>query len=200
MRTAALTFICLLIVSLISGCENQQAGLEKEIALVIKAGKGELSSSDKEELKKGNHPLLLQIADPSTTKLLTLFGNLPAGSQKELLEKGYLKWKFTNLDPQRQQVWKDMVQLNIDMATKQGAAPNPSFSQTALQNASVGFAVVDIPEAKAKVVSWYILWPEGPPTWVTVAGARAAGSQPYFNAHLIQLPLLKDKQESRPPA
>jgi hypothetical protein len=60
--------------------------------------------------------------------------------------------------------------------------------------------VVEIPEAKTKVVSWYILWPEIQPTWVTVVGARAAGTQPYFSAHPGQLPLLKDKPESPPPA
>jgi hypothetical protein len=106
------------------------------MSLVIKAGKGELSANDKEDLKKSKHPLLLQISDPNTSKLITIFSNLPTSSHKELLEKGYLKWKFANLDQQRQQIWRDIVQLNIDMAAKQGVAPNPSFSQAALQNAN----------------------------------------------------------------
>jgi hypothetical protein len=180
MRAMAFAFICVLVIAAMVGCENQQSSLEKEMSLVIKAGKGELSANDKEDLKKSNQPLLLQISDPNTSKLITIFSNLPTSSHKELLEKGYLKWKFANLDQQRQQIWRDIVQLNIDMAAKQGVAPNPSFSQAALQNANVGFAVVDIPEAKTKVVSWYILWPEGPPTWVTIVGVNAAGSQPYF--------------------
>jgi len=200
MRTIAVAFICILIFTVIVGCENQQSRLEKEMSLVIKAGKGELSVNDKEDLKKSNHPILLQISDPNTRKLITIFSNLPTSSHKELLEKGYLKWKFGKLDQQRQQIWRDIVQINIDMAAKQGVAPNPSFSQAALQSAHVGYAVVDIPQAKMKVVSWYILWPEGPPTWVTIVGGKAAGSQPYFNAHLIQLSLLRDKQESRLPA
>jgi hypothetical protein len=200
MRTIAFAFVCVLLIIGIVGCENQKSSLEKEMSLVIKAGRGELSVNDKEDLKRSNNPLLLQISDPNTSKLIALFSNLPTSSHKELVEKGYLKWKFANLDQQRQQIWRDIVQLNIDMAAKQGVAPNPSFSQAALQNANVGFAVIDIPEAKMKVVSWYILWPDGPPTWVTIVGVKAAGSQPYFNAHLIQLPLLKDKQESHLPA
>ncbi len=200
MRSVALIFAGIIMISLMLGCGGQQDGLQREMTLVIKAGKGELSAKDKEDLRKDNDPLLVQLNDPNTAKLIASFSYLPATSHKELLEKGYLKWKFVNLDKQRQQIWKDIVQLNIDMAAKQGATPNAAFSLDALENAYVGFAVIDIPEAKMKVVSWYILWPQGPPTWVTIVGARAAGSQPYFNAHLIQLPLLKDKPESQMPA
>ena len=182
------------------GCEKlMQSGLEKEMNLVIKAGKGQLSSDEKEGLVKSNHPLVFQLSDPNTNKLLTLFANLPSHSHQELLKDGYLKWKFVNLDAQRQQVWRDLVQVNIDMAAKQGVPPNPAFSQEALQNTSVGFAVVDIPDVEAKVVSWYILWTDLQPTWVTVVGARFAGSEPYFSAHIIQLPLLKVKAESQLP-
>ncbi len=191
-----LAAVLILLAASIFGCAKQ-TGFEDEVALVIKAGKGQLSSYDTDDLKRGDHPLLMQMNDPNTSKLIILFAGLPADAHKELLEKGYLKWKFTELDQPRQQVWQDIVQLNIDMAAKQGAAPNQSFSIESLQNAEVGFAVVDIPEAKMKVVSWYILWAEGPPTWVTVAGARAAGSQPYFSAHLTQLPLLKNRPASK---
>ncbi len=200
-KKSAVVFTGLVVVAALLGCEKlEQVGLEKEMNLVIKAGKGQLSLDEKEGLRKGNHPLIMQLSDPNTSKLITLFANLPSDSHQDLLKDGYLKWKFINLDSQKQQVWRDLVQVNIDMAAKQGAASNPSFSQAALQNASVGFAVVDIPEVRAKVVSWYILWPEGQPTWVTVVGAKAAGSQPYFSAHLIQLPFLKEKAESRLPA
>jgi hypothetical protein len=200
-RTSAVLLTGVGLVFALLGCEQlRQIGLQKETNLVIKAGKGQLSADEKEGLRKSNHPLLMQLSDPNTTKLITLFANLPADSQQELMTTGYLKWHFMNLDPQRQQVWRDLVQVNIDLAAKQGAALNPSFSQAALQNASVGFAVVNIPEVRANVISWYILWTEGQPTWVTVVGARAAGSQPYFSAHLIQLPLLKEKAASRLPS
>ncbi len=191
----------LILVTALLGCEKPvQSGLEEEMNLVVRAGMGDLASDEMASLKRNNHPLLMQLSDTNTSKLITLFARLPAESHKSLLKDGYLKWKFVNLDPQRQQVWRDIVQINIDMASKQGAAANPLFSQAALQNTDVGFAVIDIPEAHAKVVSWYILWTEGQPTWVTVVGAKAAGSQPYFSAHQLQLPLLKEKPESRLPS
>jgi hypothetical protein len=200
-KKPVVVLVGLVLVAALLGCEKlKEVGLEKEMNLVIKAGKGDLSSDEKDDLRKSNHPLLMQLSDPNTNKLITLFANLPSDSQKELLKDGYLKWKFINLDSQKQQVWRDMVQVNLDMAAKQGTPPNPSFSQAALQNASVGFAVVDIPEVRSKVVSWYVLWPELQPTWVTVVGARAAGSQPYFTAHLIQLPALREKADSRSPS
>ncbi len=116
--------------ALLSGCARmRQAEFRREIALVIKAGQGKLTPDEKESMAKTNHPLLLQLADPNTSKLIALFANLPPHSQAELLEEGYLKWKFAALDPERQQVWRDLVQVNIDLGAKQGATPNPSFSQ-----------------------------------------------------------------------
>ncbi len=200
LKKSIIVFTGLVVVTALFGCEKiKQLGLEKEMELVIKAGKDQLSPDEKDDLRKGRHPLLMQLSDPNTSKLLTLFANLPDDSRQSLMKDGYLKWKFENLDAQRQQVWKDLVQVNIDIATKQGAVPNPSFSQSALQTAEVGFAMIDIPEVRSKVISWYILWSGSQPTWVTIVGARAAGSQPYFNAHLIQLPYLKEKAESRLP-
>jgi hypothetical protein len=50
----------------------------------------------------------------------------------------------------------------------------------------VGFAVVEIPETKQKVISWFILWPVGQPTWITVVGAKACGTQPLFDSIAVR--------------
>jgi hypothetical protein len=143
----------------------------------------------------------MQLNDPHTRPLIELFANLPDSTLKELMEKGYLKWKFADLDAARQKVYRDALQLNLDMAKKQGGEPPAAMSLEALQKGDVGFAVVDIPETGQKVVSWYILFPELPqPMWVTVVGAKAAGTQPYFAAHNQQLPALRKKPPSKPPA
>lgn len=177
----------------------KRSELEEEVSLVIKAGRDELTLEEKEDLRKQNHPILMQTGDPNTKKILTLFANLPEDVHSKLLEKGYLRWKFIDLDEERQQVYQDVVEINIDMAIEQGLPRNPNFSIEALQKADVGFAVVEILETKQKVISWYILWLVGQPTWVTVVGAKACGTQPYFAAHLKQLPLLKGMPESKLP-
>jgi hypothetical protein len=192
--------ILAIVLTEVLGCgESKKGRLEEEMALVIKAGKKQLTLAEKKNLKKQNHPILMQIGDPNTQKLLSLFANLPQDAHNELLEKGYLKWKFAELDRERQQVYQEFVQFNIETAKQQGVAPNPAFSLQALQKADVGFAVIEIPETKQKVISWFILWPVGQPIWITVVGAKACGTQPYFTAHLNQLPLLRGMPESKLP-
>ena len=47
----------LVLVAALFGCEKlKEVGLEKEMNLVIKAGKGHLSSDEKDDLRKSNHP------------------------------------------------------------------------------------------------------------------------------------------------
>ena len=139
----------------------------------------------------------MQIGDPNTAKLIRHFAQLSDTAHNELRAKGYLKWDFKQLGNNRKQSMRELIQLNIDLATKQGGRPQPGFSIEALEKSQVGFSVVDIPETKQKVVSWFVLWPELPsPTWVTVVNARAAGNQPYFQAHLRRLPLLKSMKPS----
>ena len=56
-----------------------------------------------------------------------------------------------------------------------------------------------IPETKEKCISWFVILPEAPnPVWMTVVGARSAGTQPYFSAHLNQLSELRNKPDSAP--
>lgn len=196
-------YLCLILVAvMVAGfltCgKNGMGEFKKEINLVIKAGKDQLTPRELEDLRKQNHPILIQIGDPNTKKLLALFANLPQSAHNELLEKGYLKWKFADLDKARQQIYQDLIQVNIDLAKQQGAPSNPDFSLEALNNADVGFARVDIEETKQKVVSCIILWPMGQPTWVTMVGVRACGTQPYFKAHLNQLATLRGMPYSTP--
>ena len=196
---ACLTFFIITLVACkpFCYCGETKNEFEKEINLVIRAVKGELAFDEKQALLTQNHPILLQIGDPNTKKLLNAFANLSEAARDELLKTGCLKWKYSRLDAARQQVYKDFVQLNIDFAKQQGVSLSPNFSLRALNDAEVGYAVVDIPSTTQKVISWFILWPAGQPSWVTVAGARAVGTQPYFTAHGNKLPLLKGMPDSR---
>jgi hypothetical protein len=172
----------------------------KEFEQVVQAGRGKLSKEERQRLIDANDSLMTQLNDPPTRKLIELFANLPDAVHKELLEKGYLKWKFTDLDAERQKVYRDAVQFSLDPIKKQGGEPTATMSLEALEKSDVGFAVVDIPESGQKVVSWYILFPEQAPIWVTMVGVQAAGAPPYFATHQKQLPLLRKKPYSKPPA
>jgi hypothetical protein len=161
----------------------------------VRGGRDQLSDEERKTLLKANHPLLSQIGDPNTLKLIKLFAQLPDDSHDQLKTDTYVKWDFADLDEARQQVLRDLIQINIDMAVKQGGQVQQGFSLEGLEKSQVGFAVVDVGDQK--VVSWFVLWPELPqPTWVTVVNARVAGSQPYFQAHLQRLPLLKSMKKN----
>lgn len=173
---------------------------DEEFALSIRAGKGEITDQEKQDLLKENHPILMQIGDSNTLKLIKLFANLPNESHKELEEKNYLKWEFKALDQSRQKVCEDIVLLQIDMVKQQGVQPQPGFSLEELKNVDVGFAVVEMPSLKQKTVSWYILWPKlTNPTWVTVVNGRLAGTPEYFQSHMQRLSALKSMPLSKTP-
>lgn len=198
-----------LVVLVVTGCakDAKHAELEapstfaEEFALSVAAGRGTLTDEQQRLLASWNHPLLMQIADPSTLTLVQLFADLPDEMHAELQSRGYLKWDFANLDASRQNVLRALIRLNVEMASRQGAPANAAFSVEALERAQTGFAVLDITGTDQRVVSWFVLWPELPdPTWVTIVNARACGTPAYFQAHQQQLPPLRGVQVQAPPA
>jgi type II secretion system protein G len=171
------------------------ARFEDEFELAVRAGQGKLTDQEEESLKQQNHPLLGQLADPNTSKLIRFFAKLPDEIHEQLKKEGHVKWRFPDLSEQNQKVVREIIRLNIDMARQQGTS-QPGLSLEALQDSQVGFAVVAMENASQKVVSWFVLFPEFPnPIWVTVVNAKAAGTPPYFQAHLRNLPLLREKPE-----
>jgi len=172
------------------------AAIRPELLLVVRAAQGKLSEGERQKLTAQNHPVLGQLQDPPTRKILEMFAALPAIAQERLREEGYLKWKFSSLDADRQEVYRSALQANLDGIKKQGLAVPATMSLAALEKSEVGFAVVSIPETNQHVISWYILLPEHPqPIWVTLVGAKAIGTPAYLNAHNQQLPRLKSRPE-----
>ncbi len=169
-----------------------KGALKKEMDFVVKAVRNKDGSV---EIPK-NHPLIWQLSDKNTRKLLELFAYLPKDSHDLLLEKNYLKWKYTELDEDRKAVYKNAVDLNKKMAKQW--PENMSLAE--LEKSDVGFAMVTIPKLRTKVISWYILFPKGNPLWVTMVGTKAAGKRPYFDAHFKQLPELRKKAYTPLPA
>lgn len=198
-RLNVLMIVGLIIMSLTVVAWAQKT-FEDEFALSVRAGRGELSEQEKQGLTQEKHPILMQIGDPNTFKLIELFANLSDELHAELKDKGYLKWEFGTLNGSIQKVYEDVVQLQIDMVKQQGMQPQPGFSLEELKSAEVGFVIVEIPSLKQKVVSWYILWPTlSSPTWVTVVNGRLAGTPEYFQVHMQRLPSLKNEPASKMP-
>ena len=172
---------------------------EREFALSVQAGRGELDEATTKELQAARHPLLFQISDPNTKPLIELFGQLPDDSHAELQQQGYLKWRYADLPAGMQAAYRNAVKTNLDTAKQLGQPADPTTSLEALETAEVGFAVISI-DPSSRVVSWYIIFPNRPlPIWVTVVGGSAAGTPKYFQAHNSSLPLLRAKPNSTLP-
>lgn len=172
---------------------------DREFALTVQAGRGELDEATANELQAARNPILLQVSDPSTKPLIELFGRLPDALHAELLEQGYLKWNYADLPAELQTIYRNTLQTSLDLATQTGQPADPTMSLEALETAEVGFAVVSI-DTTSKVVSWFIIFPNRPlPIWLTVVGQHAAGTPEYFQAHNFDLPLLRSKPTSTLP-
>lgn len=179
--------------------KQPRLSFEREFALTVLAGRDELNAATRQELESLNHPLLFQIADPSTKPLLDQFGELSDALHSELRQKLYLKWKYADLPEEMQSDYRDAVQTTIDMTKQMGQLPDPTLSLEALAGADVGFAVVQV-NPSTKVVSWFILFPDRPaPLWVTIVGGSAAGTPAYFQAHNKNLPALRALADSTLP-
>jgi hypothetical protein len=178
-----------------------QTELTQDLELVVRAGRGRLTDPERSQLLAVQHPLAGQWTDPQTKPILEAFARLPDRSHQELLRTGWLKWRYAELPPEFQRVYHDALAVNVESAQKSGVKLPPTFSLATLEQAEVGFALIDIPDKQACVVSWFILLPEHPaPIWVTVVNARHAGTPEYFAAHNAQLNALRLKPLSTLPA
>ena len=179
---------------------KSHGSFKSEFSLSLKAGRDLLTDKEKKRLLDDSHALVMQMGDEHTLKLLRLFGGLPDSLLKELKKSSYLKWRYSDLDKERQEAYRSAIELNVNYMTRRDIEPEPGFSVEALEDAEVGFAIVTIPETKEKVVSWYILLPDyESPIWVTIVNASQAGTPEYFKAHRQRLPMLKAMPTSNVP-
>jgi hypothetical protein len=195
-RLAISVLLPLLILCLCS-C-GRGPSFDEEYQLSIRAGKGELTESEIGDLKKKNHIILMQMADPTTLALLKGFAGLSSSCHRMLRTEGYLKWNFAELSAAARAPFQALVESTLAMAKAQGVQPIPGFSLDALEKAQVGYAIVEVgKDQDQKVVSLFILWPDLPdPSWKTVVNGRLAGAQDYFSKHLINLKSLKTSLSS----
>jgi hypothetical protein len=185
---------------LVCGCSSDTGSFDREVELAKRAALGELAEEEKQKLLSENHPVLLQVADPAIRRLLKLFAELPEEQQEELKTKKFLKWKYAELDRMRQEVFTEVLTMNMRMLY--GDQPSPRAKQVLnmLPRSDLGFAIVDIPSSGEHVVSCFVLWPDQvTPTWVAVANAKALKAKDAMDAHMLRLPMLKNFETSKMP-
>jgi hypothetical protein len=89
---------------------------------------------------------------------------LPAESRKQLIEEGYLKWSYADLNDRHRDAFTEIVELFLKLADEMGfggkATPREN-TKVVLEKSHVGFAVVDFPNAK-KAITFYVLIPQSP--------------------------------------
>jgi hypothetical protein len=195
-----------------------EAAFDREFDLVVRAVRGLLTADDRKRLLKEDHPLLGQLAEPQTKALLTMLVDLPPATQQELRLRGYVKWKFSSLDAERQKVIRDWFQARLDSTAPRAIgdielpeAPEgmPDAVEYFEKEGVTGFAVVRLDQPPQKLISWFALMPRAAhyrgmvidqPTWCTVVGAQAVGTPSCDAAHLAQLTALYRKGNSSLPA
>jgi uncharacterized protein (TIGR03067 family) len=165
---------------------------ERDVTLAVRAGRGQLSKEEQQELARRDPSLAAALADPLQKPVVELFANLPDSARQQLLKEGHLRWKFTALDAGRQKFLRDFYQRRLDATKKLGLDVPAAMSLDALEKCDVGFALVNVLGLKHSAISWYVMLPARPlPHVLPVLGGPTAENLPaWHEAHLQQIPPL----------
>ena len=193
------------LVSLVAWCGVAVAevtrSFDEEFAFSTRLGREQLSEEEHAEWARKRHPAYELYREKNTRPLLRLFANLSPAEHATLLKESVLKWDFKDLGGVRQQVFKDMVRINVEMSRAHDVEPMEGFSVAALDRAQVGFVIVSSPGGVRIFVSLFILWADlDIPTWVTVVYADMVGTHGYFNRHSSRIKEIRPLPVTRPPA
>ncbi len=145
--------------------------------LAIRAGLGELSPKERKQyyLSELGIPTTFEHAKPQSKKLVEMFANLPLESRRKLrtTSTGYLKWKFSELDPARQKICREYLEDHY--MTVNGFDPIlvewggwPASLKDIEANGVTGFVVVDVPGIQQKILRWYVYVPGKTPFYLTI--------------------------------
>jgi uncharacterized protein (TIGR03067 family) len=171
----------------------------QQVALVVRAGRGQLSKQEQEQLASGKlDPAVAErLAEPRSKTLIELFAKLPDSAHKQLMKQGYLKWRFAALDADWQKALRDAYQRDLDLAKKLGKEVAPTQSMQALEKCELGVALVNVLGLKESVVSWFLLFPAHPPLAVVVVGPKVEDLPAWYQAHQRDLALVRMQPYSK---
>jgi hypothetical protein len=200
--------LSILVLALFVGCggggSSASRTFDEELQLTLRAGRGELTETEKMRLLKENHPILAQVGDPKASKLVELFSKLPEEERRRLVVDSYVKWRMSEFDPETQGLYRELIQVVMQLRTGVQSpfetVTEPIARQQLIESTEIGFAVVELEKTQEKVVSWYALGPQlEAPLWVTIVNSDAAGTDDYIKAHLVRLPMLRAMRHTAAP-
>lgn len=159
---------------------------EKYYWSVVRAYRNQLGKDERQSLT-GQDRLLserLRSSDVATRAMNELFAKLTDEQHRTLLTTGRLVWAEGDLTrPQRKLV--DVVLRDLNERT----GGMDQYLLSAALATRTGFALVQVPDVAAPVISWWVSTPSVPhPAWVPLANEAAVKAPGYYRAHLEQLP------------
>lgn len=138
--------------------------LQQELALAVRAGRGELSADELKSLKDAKHCLPELLEMPVYRKMFELLAELPAETRKQLIEEGYVKWPHAGLSESYRESFTTIVKMFLKLAEEMDFGGKKALEENVslvLQNSDVGFAVIDYPESK-RAITFFVLIPASP--------------------------------------
>jgi len=178
---------------MLTGCNRTAVPtLDREIEIAVRAGLGQLSESEKECLLKEDHSILLLLAEPSARRVLEHFARLPMEQHVTLRDKGFLKWRFADLDAASQDEFLGLLLLRF-AAMRGGEVSEEARRETSavLRQSDIGFVDVELLSNSRHVISFFVFWPDSEPSTLAFINADGVDPAELSAAHNRRLTMLR---------
>lgn len=113
-------------------------------------------------------------------KPLQLIAGLPETTRQELLDRGYLKWRLSELDEERGELNRELIKEMLESAMKASGLDDQTLEKIIERrqaSGDVGFVVATVPTTNSQIVVWYVQNPDSPPIpipmMVPILGVKA---------------------------
>ncbi|HUG18374.1 MAG TPA: protein kinase [Planctomycetaceae bacterium] len=111
---------------------------------------------------------------------LQLIAGLPAATRQELLDRGYLKWRLSELDEERRELNRELIKELLESAMKSSGLDDQTIEKIIERrqaSGDVGFVVATVPTTNSQIIVWYMQNPDSPPIpipmMVPILGVKA---------------------------
>ncbi|MCH7687639.1 MAG: WD40 repeat domain-containing protein, partial [Planctomycetes bacterium] len=180
----------------------------KALTDLVEAARGATSVEELKQVIADHSPILKEFPQRMSRQLMELITGLPESSREALLEQGYLRWRFSSLDPERQDGMRNIMGGLLSAAQKLPPGVPKITNDTIelmkklLDTSDVGFAVLNVSGSSAQVIVWYAQPRNSPiPMMIPFLGVKEK-TEKNFHLRTVfkQLAELEDKPYSDLPA